>query len=482
MTSSFHFPKHPNGRRGSVLIVTLILSAVIGISLVSYIKISTNSLKLAQRSFLANSAMNYAEIGLEEATYCYNLLATTPVPEDAWRGNGWTIAAGSRSATRTLTYAPGQNAAVTVKAWVDYYNPPPTLQSPKLVVQTTLDSKDGSAPVIKMIEVTLRRRSLYAIGLLARNILSLKPTVSTVDSWNANPTNSPTATPIPYSVAVRRSNGTVGSPNKAPNAVDLGNSKIYGYVATGGGSITYSPAAVVSGSFTGTGIDWTRVTYDFAANFVLPVPPTPATTNWITTSITASTTLPRSTDTPNPSDGRYYYTFAAGTNIKLTGSNSITIAGPVTMLLNSHAGVVAMNTVDSASITVNATNSSLYMYTNGHVDAYGTGGFLNKAGTAPRCMVYGTSTTPLGQRIVLEGNNTIPPIVAIYAPNADFKVDSNADMKGAVVAYNIYLNADTGFHFDESLLNVGGNPFGITKWKELRTPAERAAYATKLAF
>lgn len=482
MKTSLQSLSHARSSRGSVLIVTMILAAIIGISLVSYIKISTNSFKLAQRSFYANSAMNYVEVGLEEATYCYNLLDTTPVAADAWTSNGWTIAAGSRSATRTFSFTLNNNATATVKVWVDYYEPPPTMQNPMMVVQTKLDPKDGGPSITKMVEVTLRRRSLYAIGLLARNFLTMKPTVSTVDSWNANPTNSPTAAAIPYSVAVRRTNGTVGSPNTAPNSVDIGSSKVYGYVATGGGSILYSPTAVVSGSFSGTGIDWTRVTYDFAANFVIPVTPTPATTNWITASITASTTLPRVGDTPNAADGRYYYTFAASANINLTGSNSITIAGPVTMLLNSHAGVVAMNTVDSASITVNATNSSLYMYTNGHIDAYGTGGFLNNAGTASRCMVYGTSTTPLGQRIVLEGNNTIPPIVAIYAPNAAFRVDSNAFMCGAVVAWSIALNADTGFHFDESLLNVGGNPFGITKWKELRTPAERAAYATKLAF
>jgi hypothetical protein len=83
---------------------------------------------------------------------------------------------------------------------------------------------------------------------------------------------------------------------------------------------------------------------------------------------------------------------------------------------------------------------------------------------------------------MLEGNSVIPPIMAIYAPNASFRIDSNANMKGAIVAYSIILNANTGFHFDESLLNMGGTPFGITKWKEMRTAAERATYATQLAF
>lgn len=484
MKTSFTSLRSANARRGSVLIVTLLLAALIAISLVSYIKLSTSSLKFAVRSFAANSAMNYVEVGLEEAMYCYNLLATTPVPEDAWRNNGWTIAAGSRSATRTFpAFSIGQNGTATVKAWVDYYNPPPAMQKPTLVVQTSIDPKDGGPAIIKMVQVTLRRRSLYAIGMLARNYLSLKPTVSTVDSWNPNPTNNPAAVAIPYSTAVRRSNGTIGTPNPAPNAVDIGQSKIYGYVATGGGSILYSGGSVVSGLFTGTGIDWTRVSYDLAANFVIPAAPAPpvGTVNSITTSITSAQTLPAATDI-RAADGRYYYVFAAGTNINLPSSGALTINDQVTLILNSHANVAAMTTTGSSSITINPTNASLVFYTNGNISAGGTGGFINNGGMASRCLIYGTNPTPGGQTFFLEGNNVIPPILAIYAPNATFRIDSNADMKGAIVAWSITLNADTGFHFDESLLNLGGNPFGITQWKELRTASERAAYAPQLNF
>ena len=473
-----------NPRRGSVLIVTMLFAALIAIALVSYIKVSTNALKFSVRSFNANTAMNYAEVGLEEAMYSYNLLPSTPVPENAWTDNGWTIAAGSHSATRTFPpYQIDRGGVATVKAWVDYYNPPPPMQNPKLVVQTSVNLMDGSPPIVKTIEVTLRHRSLYAIGMLARNFLSLKPTVSTVDSWNPNPTNNPAAVAIPYSVAVRRTNGTIGTPNTAPNSVDIGQSKIYGFVATGGGSILSSPGAVVSGSFTGTGIDWTRISYDFAANFVLPIAPTPALsdTNPGVSINNISKTLPAAGDKRAP-DGRYYYVFGAGTAINLATTNTLTISDNVTLIFNNHVGAAAMTTTEAASITVNPTNSSLVFYTNGNINAGGTGGFLNKAGTASKCLIYGTNTTPAGQSFMLEGNNTIPPIMAIYAPNALFRIDSNADMKGAIVAWGITLNADTGFHFDESLLYLGGNPFGITLWKELRTAGERAAYSTQLAF
>src|ERR1051326_809935 len=79
---------HLRSRRGSVLIVALLLAAIIGISLVSYLKLANGSLKQANRSFYANSGMNVAEVGLEQAIACFNQLDNTTVAS-AW--SGWTL-------------------------------------------------------------------------------------------------------------------------------------------------------------------------------------------------------------------------------------------------------------------------------------------------------------------------------------------------------------------------------------------------------
>ena len=53
------FPRRHS--RGSILIVAMLISAVIALSLGSYIALSRSSLKLANRSFYNTGAMNIAE-------------------------------------------------------------------------------------------------------------------------------------------------------------------------------------------------------------------------------------------------------------------------------------------------------------------------------------------------------------------------------------------------------------------------------------
>ncbi|MEX2044897.1 MAG: hypothetical protein WD941_06045, partial [Opitutus sp.] len=60
---------HSSPQRGSLLIVAMILCAVIGISLVSYLQLSRTALGLSNRGVYNNAAVNLAEQGLEEAMY-----------------------------------------------------------------------------------------------------------------------------------------------------------------------------------------------------------------------------------------------------------------------------------------------------------------------------------------------------------------------------------------------------------------------------
>ena len=45
------------------------------------------------------------------------------------------------------------------------------------------------------------------------------------------------------------------------------------------------------------------------------------------------------------------------------------------------------------------------------------------------------------------------------------------------------MTGNAAFHYDESLENFDtGNPYGIVKWRELTTAADRAAYSTLMSF
>ncbi len=80
------------GMRGSALITAMIFVLIIEITLVGYIKISTNSLNLSHRTYFADLAGNLAEAGTEEAIWSFNKLqyATDATSiNTAW--SGWTL-------------------------------------------------------------------------------------------------------------------------------------------------------------------------------------------------------------------------------------------------------------------------------------------------------------------------------------------------------------------------------------------------------
>ena len=75
--------------RASVLIIALLLAAVVAISLTSYLKLSTDALTLADRTFLSSSAVNLAETGLEQAIWSFNRFTDGDTAAwDAWVRSG----------------------------------------------------------------------------------------------------------------------------------------------------------------------------------------------------------------------------------------------------------------------------------------------------------------------------------------------------------------------------------------------------------
>ena len=91
-------PRASAGERGSLLITAMLLTAAIAIAIVGYLNLSRTALKLSHRTYFANDASNLAEAGLEEAIYCFNLMAAGTAPATAW--TGWTIS--TTNAMRTL--------------------------------------------------------------------------------------------------------------------------------------------------------------------------------------------------------------------------------------------------------------------------------------------------------------------------------------------------------------------------------------------
>jgi hypothetical protein len=506
----------PRSNRGAVLIVAMLLAAIIGVSLVSFIKLSNNSLKQAHRTFYSNSAMNLAEVGLEEAISRFNQIDNVASPADAWP-SPWVLNATAYNATtspwtpsarQTFTgYSVGPNTTAEVKVWVQWYAGDAG-RTPRIVAKSTITQPDGSPPISKYIEVELRKRGLFTNGLVARQDITWVGQPE-ADSWDSkSPYTSPTTDtdgdgivdlydldadgngtnelPTAYTSAGNTANVVVGS---ISGNIDLAGGEVWGYAKTGEfGNITGGSVHPL-GTTTN---DPTRRTNDFNATFPTPTVPAPSFENPISGTISSTRTFPNpaGTDTAVTVNGvpTYFYRFDAGEAITLAGSDhvQITAGRNVVFLMTSHAGATAMSVTGTATGGIDiGLGGSLQVYTDGNISIAGNGSNMaNANASASSCIIYGLGTAAGTQDISVSGNGQLN--ACVYAPNASVTLNgggTNGLMCGAVVAKSIRMNGHTEFHYDDALGRLTtGNPYGIQKWRELQSAAERTAYATPLNF
>lgn len=464
-----------NRNRGSLIIVAMILAAVIGISLASYIQLGKSSLNISNRALYNNAAMNLAENGLEEAMYSIN----KKISDATYNWAGWTTGSGNawRQFPTSGTYTFEQGATGVVRVIVYGY----LGTAPSAVARSTVTLAGGSSRTIeKWVRIQLRKTSKFANGLVAKETIRFNGNNASVDSWNSDPDNNSATAVIPYSSGVKHDNGTVGSISVSVNAILVQNADIWGYAATGGSPPTVGPNGLVGpfGTPSGT-INPNNVSTDFTANFD-PVA-APATTNYTLGAITGTLTLPRGGDTPAP-DGKYYY---SATQVNFN-NETLRVSGP-------SSNVILKLTNATTSISIGGGSGelrvdpgcSLEIYAPGDVTIAGNGIMngsttLASANQPVALQIYGTKTSGT-QDIEIKGNGVLSAVV--YAPQGSVTINGNGDVCGSVVANDITLVGNAYFHYDESLGNLGGNnPFRISIWQELTSAGSRSSFSSALAF
>lgn len=455
----------PTSARGSLLIVAMVICAIIGVSLVSYINLGRNSLTIANRALYHNAAMNLAENGLEEAMYSVNQHAADPAysfTAEGWEPVGATDLRRVWTDTTFDQHATGQVRVYIANALGS--------ASPRLLARSTVTlGGKASAPIEKWIEVRLRKTSKFANGLVAKESISFSGNNASVDSWNSDPDSDPATAPIPYSTTSppRRDNGSVGSISVAVNAVLVQNADIWGYAATGGSLPQVGSNGLVGpfGTTSGT-MDMSRVSTDFSASFdPVAMPATGASVGVINNTTTLGTAGTTTTVTAS--------------SVSLASSKQLTIQGHVTLLLTAAEGTSAIAITGNAGINI-APGASLTVYTAGNIAIAGNG--VANGGTTLATtnqpinfQIWGTSTSPTtDQSISIKGNGVLSGIV--YAPNADVSIVGNGDVCGSVVAEDISVTGNAAFHYDESLADFGGgNPYRVSRWNEITAKADRDA-------
>jgi hypothetical protein len=465
-------------KRGSVLIVALIFAAILAIGLTSYLKLALSSTKLANRSFYMNAAQNLVDTGLERALLSLNNEFSYPSPSN-WTTGGFTARSGFSneyqgtfpSSSTYFTLSGGAKGQVNV--WVGGFNA--ANQTWHAVARATITLGDGST-LFKMAETYFQQRSWGDRGMIARNGMSFNGNTR-VDAWNSHSDTATTSDDVLYSTGVAVAEATIAS----PALVSLQNSD---NDLTG---ITVGATGRLAGNFAaGTGIDTSRVTYDFTASF--PDVPAPANSGSsagnILSPITNSLSLPQVGDTMT---GSTYYYYVSSMSLNSTKSLQIGETSPVNVVI-----VFTGNaSLGGSSQLVVHPGSSVTIYTAGDFQVGGTAGIQNGTSTNPNNPInfklLGTRTEAqivAGQSMqILDIRGTSYLSAVIFAPNANITVNGTGDTYGSIVGNRVDMVGSGNFHQDLSLANIRtSGMWKMLKWRELATESDRATYSGEVAF
>lgn len=483
-TSRYSF----RSKRGSALIVSLVLTAGLAIMLASYHGLVGFNLRSSHRSYHSSAAMNLAETGLEEGMWAANQKrAKNP---NAY--NGWTVSGDVATREFSNTFPVGTAATTYVKVQITNCNL--TLPTkPTIKAQARLTLPNGMPPVEKWVEITLDapatgtpgQQGPTHPGLVAKHTIRFSGTNPTVDSWNSDPGKVGVQT-VPYSAASRNDEGFVGSIDVAVDMVAIQNADIKGHVATANdtnlaNNVGPNGSILADDSPAGTKIDPRRVSTDFKAN--LPPVTAPSSSYIVLGAINDSLSLPRAGDLP-AADGKYYYQTSG---LSLASSKALSITSNKVVLNAPYPADLKL--AGNASLRI-ATGASLEVYAGRDVDLVGNGvangtpvgtGALTAFDAQQPIMftIWGTNTSETAQNIKIAGNGALSGI--IYAPNANVSINGNGDVMGSVVAKTITLVGNAKFHYDESLgqfafgttADSGDTALTIYRWRELLAASEK---------
>lgn len=441
-------PRGSRGDRGSVLVVALLVAALLALALGSYLSLNLGTARLAQRTFDRGAAFHLAEAGLEEGLWSYNrLLAGDKTPWADW-------AVSADAAWRRFD---GFSLAAATTGSVKVYASPatPTEDAQPVLVALASVQSAGGAPVTQMIETTLRRRSFFASGLVAREKLVFRGANTSFNSWDSDPDRDPATPAVPYASTLATDTGSVGTGALDNTNAALNQARIHGYFHSSGlepevGSNGFiGPFGVAEGV-----IDPERLSKNFHADFP---------------SVVA------------PDDGVFLSSFGetlgtAGVatswradSLVLKSKETLTILGDVTLVLTSPLNAISIS--GQASIIV-PQGSSLVIYAAGDISVSGLG--LANANAAPAALQL-WSTEPGGrlQTIAIVGNGALSCV--LYAPEAAVTVNGNGAIAGSIVARELTFTGNASFHYDLALSRLGRHaPYRADGWRTVDTPEARA--------
>ncbi len=435
-------PRHRSREQGAVLLASLFVVGVLGITLGSYLLLVRNDYVLTARSQNWNAALVVAEAGAEEALAQLNpgpFVAPSMVDRSA---NQWGRDDDGlyRPAPRVL--ANGASYRVAISA-----DPSPVIYSTGYVSVSSIP-----ATFTRTLRVTTANASVFSAGVAVKSNITVRgPSQYGIfaDSFDsADPYHSLNGA-YPFGFANRtKSNGDVAS---LFGDVSIGANQILGRLWLG-------PSA--SGSPTAS-----QIAQNLNINFPDVTIPSP---NW----------LPAQTANLKVDGVTYTYAFPNSGDYSLNSSSGGIYVGPGAIVR-----VKISANFNAAAIRVAGTNRS------GNLTLYMLGTSFTLSGDA----VVDNGNPANFNYFGLPANNTILFSTnalfdgTIYAPEADVTINTGyvppvnnhhqhipgyfiyLDFIGSCFANSLTINGAGSFHFDENLSRNSkfSRGFVVTSWKEL---------------
>ena len=509
----------PSRRSGSVLVVTLLIAMVIGITLAAFMDLSGAAHRSVIRSGVWNSCVPLAEAGIEEALTHVYLNSTNLATQ------GWTLAGSGVTMSNGVTIT---NAVYTKTRTLNGGNYIAAIQSgatPTITVQGNLPKPLSTTEMIsRTIQVRTVGGALFSRGLVAKGSIGWNGSILSDSFDSQNPTYS---TGGLYDSTKRKDLGSIGS---VEGNIAIGaNGTIYGSagtgptgsISTGANGVVGDAAYVASGSSgiqTGhsqndLNLSFPDATVPFTSGYTIPsggnvtnitvltntaaatsltYPSTsvgtvasnrPSSTTYptgtgypVTTNVTSTSSTKGKTTTTTYTTNFVFTQFAYNTNIYTTNSSvayydaildngDYYLAGTSgSVLVRGNARLSVQGNV-GGNITV-ANSGTLQMWVSGDIRFSGNAA-VNATGDALRLMVYGLPTCT---SVTLSGNATW--VGTLYAPQAALTFNGGgnnaADFSGAAIVGSATMNGHFSFHYDENLGRNGPtSAFVIDSWAEL---------------
>jgi hypothetical protein len=457
--------QNKRSEQGSVLLIALILSAIMGITLASYLIMTQAQNVSVARSQTWNAAMAVTEAGVEDGLalinkYNSDFYLLTNWMNTASYDNYEVLPNGQYYAKRYvdsnnwgtnyyevfITPNGGTNPTVTAVGYMAWKYLASTF-SPSYFAAAGVASSPSLQTAKRQISVHTRIDPLFAVAMAATDRIDLNGNNITTDSFNStDPAHSIGGLYPEGQISMVLSNGDICTDLAIVNSISVGNANIKGKAKTGpGGTVSIGPGGYVTGgTYDDFNVQFPPVSLplDFGSNPWTIVGSTPITVNGKT------------------------YDHA----ILLSGDYVINYTLTKSLFINTNVNarlVIVQNVSQTGNDEIYiATGARLKIYMYGISFSAGGNGIVNENGNAASFAYYGL---PSNRAVFFGGNGDFTGTV--YAPQADFYMGGGGstplDFTGASVTRTVTMRGHFNFHYDEALRFGGpGRGYIPTGWRE----------------